>query len=63
MTFTCHSSLPGILFVFSAKKATLNSFSFKSFSRKEVVMFGRYHSKFVLLGGIFVASLDSTLIK
>ena len=62
MTFTCNLSLPGLLFVFNAKKATLNSLSFKGFSRKEVVIFGRY-SKFVLLGGILVASLDSTFMK
>ena len=70
MTFTCNLSLPGLLFIFNAKKATLNSFSFKGFSRKEVVIFGyrfkiysRYDSKFVLLRGILVASLDPTFIK
>ena len=63
MTFTCNISLPGLLFVFNAKKATLNSFSSKGFSRKEVVKFGRYDSKFVLLCGILVASLDPTFIK
>ena len=63
MTFTCKLSLPGLLFVFNAKKASLNSFSFKGFSRKDVVIFGRYDSKFVLLGGILVASLGPTFIK
>ena len=61
MTFTCKLSLPGLLFVFNAKKASLNSFSFKGFSRKEVVIFGKYDSKFVLLGGILVASLGPTI--
>ena len=63
MTFTCKLSLPGLLFVFNAKKASLNYFSFKGFSRKEVVIFGRYDSKLVLLGGILVASLGPTFIK
>ena len=54
MTFTCNLSLPGLLFVFNAKKATLNSFSSKGFSRKEVVIFGRYDLKSVLLGGLQV---------
>ena len=47
MTVTCNLSLPRLLFVFNAKNATLNSFSFKGFSRKEVVIFGRYDSNFV----------------
>ena len=63
MTFRCNLSLPGLLFVFNAKNAALNLFYFKGFSRKEVVIFGRYDSKFVLLGGILVASLDPTFIK
>ena len=55
MTFTSNLSLVRLLCVFNAKKATFNSLSFKGFSRKEVVIFGRYDSKFELLGGILVA--------
>ena len=56
MTLTFNLSSPGYLFVFNAKKTSLNSFSFKGFSRMEVVISGRHGSKFVLLDGILVPS-------
>ena len=63
MTLTCNLSQTGLLFDFNAKKASLNSFLYRGLPTMEVVIFGRYDSKFVLLDGILAVSLDPTLIK
>ena len=60
MKFKCNLSQAGLSFVFNEKKTSLNSFSFKGFSRIKVVIFGGYDSKLVFLYGISVASLDPT---
>ena len=57
MTLKCNLSQPGLLFVFNAKKASLNSFPLKDYYRVEIVVFGRYDSKFALFDGILVANL------
>ena len=41
----------------------LNSFSDKGLSPRAVVMFGRYDSKFVLLGGILSAGLKPNIYE
>ena len=63
MSFTCNLSQPGLMFAFDAKKASLNSFSFKDFSKMQVFIFGRCNSKFVLLDGILSTGLNPTFIK
>ena len=50
-------------FVFNTKKASLNSFSNKGLSLRAVAMFGRYDSKFVLMGGILSARWEPAFIK